>query len=608
MKILRQLALLLILLGRVGTVFAQGAAVNDSAILNSGGSLHAIPGATITVCTLGATGLPCNAPLTIYSNITLTTAIGTSMTADSNGNFSYFIAPGNYTETVTASGVTGRSITRTVPGGTVILVAPGSPYPCSDVGINAAVTALGTNGGTVDATLCYAAGTIASTVIVGANTGTNSHGVKLILPCTYSPWAVTVTGGSHVFRIGDSSELAGCANRASIIQVQASANIADVVSFIGNPATGGYTEYGKASSLWIENDNAGATITNGLFNLTGAYDSIINDLKLVGYAPCLFYVSDSTNPIGANADDVSNLLLEGLYDTGTQLMCIHPTHGAFIGPIHFHGGDWSHPGPGKNSVKIDQANTTHSYGLSFTDIYMEGSNTDTTTAIWNVSDTLSPSFNNIYIFRNAAASTAPCLYFNDTGSGATDNISVKNLSCNGGMTANAIQSNIAGIPNMAVNLVPALFSPGIAGLGLTSNSAIEGLDHTTFASAGGTGTNKIVATSGNNSNYNTVLPSLGGTISLLGLTACGSSTACSAVQQPGKGWIINGTFPFSASTTASVTAMAPAFTSATSYSCTFDDPTHPAYTWSISAKSTTGFTVTAGTSNSDTWTYTCVGY
>jgi hypothetical protein len=387
----------------------------------------------------------------------------------------------------------------------------------------------------------------------------------------------------------------------------------DVISFLPNPGNLNLTEYGKVSNVWIENDNAASTVTNGLLNLTGAYDSVINDVKLVGYAPsagtgtagCLFYAGDAAGNVGANADDVSNMLLEGLYYTGTQLMCIHPTHGAYIGPIHFHGGDWSHPGPGKNSVKIDQVNTTHSYGISFTDIYLETNNADTTTATFSVSDTLSPSFNNIYISRLDASSTAPCLYFNDTGSGATDNISIKNLSCVGGTTPNAVLSNIAGIPNLAVNLVPGLFAPGIGGLGLTSFSYMAGLSNLGFVSAGGGATTFSPALSA--SNFTVSVPPVSGTLSYATIASCGTASACTSNILLGKGLTVNGTITFSSSTTASVTGISPAFTAATSYGCTFYDASN-AYTFHNATQTTTGFTVTASTSNSDTVAWTCGGY
>jgi hypothetical protein len=129
-----------------------------------------------------------------------------------------------------------------------------------------------------------------------------------------------------------------------------------------------------------------------------------------------------------------------------------------------------------------------------------------------------------------------------------------------------------------------------------------------LTSGGSTGTSSISPTLGSSSNYVFTLPPAGGTLSLLGITSCGSSAACSPASQiVGKGWIMNGTVAFSSSTTASITGLAPAFTAATSFNCSAADPTH-AYTWLITAQTTSGFTITAGTSNSDTWNWTCVGY
>jgi hypothetical protein len=119
-KLLKILAWVVLYLAMTATAAAQGSVVNDISILNSANTLRPVAGATITVCTLGATGLPCNAPLTIYSCIGLTggCSLGSSMQSDVNGNYEYFIAPGNYTETTTAAGYVGKSITRTLGIGT----------------------------------------------------------------------------------------------------------------------------------------------------------------------------------------------------------------------------------------------------------------------------------------------------------------------------------------------------------------------------------------------------------------------------------------------------------------------------------------------------------
>ncbi len=92
------------------------------------------------------------------------------------------------------------------------------------------------------------------------------------------------------------------------------------------------------------------------------------------------------------------------------------------------------------------------------------------------------------------------------------------------------------------------------------------------------------------------------------LTDCGSSASCATpTTRSSTMKVVTGTIAFSSSTTAAVSGISPAFTSATSYSCSAYDGSH-AYTWLFTTQSGTGFTITAGTSNSDVWAYSCVGY
>ena len=92
------------------------------------------------------------------------------------------------------------------------------------------------------------------------------------------------------------------------------------------------------------------------------------------------------------------------------------------------------------------------------------------------------------------------------------------------------------------------------------------------------------------------------------LTDCGSSASCATpTTRSATMKAVTGTIAFSAATTASVTGISPAFTSATSYTCSVYNGSHN-YTWNFTTQTTTGFTLTAGTSNSDVWAYSCLGY
>src|SRR5208283_1384741 len=72
-------------------------------------------GATITICTASATGQPCAPTVTVYSDAALSNAVANPLPVcstspqfgceDGLGNFSFYIAQGSYTYTVTGSGL-----------------------------------------------------------------------------------------------------------------------------------------------------------------------------------------------------------------------------------------------------------------------------------------------------------------------------------------------------------------------------------------------------------------------------------------------------------------------------------------------------------------------
>jgi hypothetical protein len=94
----------------------------------------------------------------------------------------------------------------------------------------------------------------------------------------------------------------------------------------------------------------------------------------------------------------------------------------------------------------------------------------------------------------------------------------------------------------------------------------------------------------------------------VGLVSCGSSSSCASpttLGQPLK--VVYGTYTVSSATTFAITGM-PAFSSATSYSCSTTNSNGHAYTTGAEAISATAVTFVSGTSNSDTWSYVCIGY
>jgi hypothetical protein len=117
MKILQKIIAILAFLIGAPTSFPQtpSAQVNDISIANYSGSLHAVPGATITVCTSTGSGLPCTPLATIYTNSSGTVQAPNPFTADANGNYSFWAPPGNYFVSLTGTVPTWQSIVYSIP-------------------------------------------------------------------------------------------------------------------------------------------------------------------------------------------------------------------------------------------------------------------------------------------------------------------------------------------------------------------------------------------------------------------------------------------------------------------------------------------------------------
>ncbi|HXZ20107.1 MAG TPA: carboxypeptidase-like regulatory domain-containing protein, partial [Candidatus Acidoferrales bacterium] len=98
---------------------AQGSR-HDDIVLNRFG--QPVAGASITVCTSGATGSPCSPLANVYLDLGLTQPLTNPFTSDGQGNYYFYAAPGRYLIQISGAGVS----TTTIPD--VLLPAdPTSP-------------------------------------------------------------------------------------------------------------------------------------------------------------------------------------------------------------------------------------------------------------------------------------------------------------------------------------------------------------------------------------------------------------------------------------------------------------------------------------------------
>jgi len=108
---------LLLFLGLLfpAAVFGQGGFYSSIPISNAGRPLG---GASVAVCTtadIGATSVPCQDTVPIFSDVALTQTMSNPFPADSGGNFGFWITPGNYTVQISGSGVSPRIYYVSVP-------------------------------------------------------------------------------------------------------------------------------------------------------------------------------------------------------------------------------------------------------------------------------------------------------------------------------------------------------------------------------------------------------------------------------------------------------------------------------------------------------------
>lgn len=106
------LAFLTGLLLCAGSAFAQGVAIPAQVALQTvNGITRPAAGATITVCANATSGTPCSPALVgkVFKDVLLSVPLSNPFTADSNGNYTFAIAPGVYTVTVTGAGFSGYS-------------------------------------------------------------------------------------------------------------------------------------------------------------------------------------------------------------------------------------------------------------------------------------------------------------------------------------------------------------------------------------------------------------------------------------------------------------------------------------------------------------------
>lgn len=329
MKKLFFLSILLLLLTFTKQAHAQAFLLQGQALYNSGGNARIIPSAVITVCSFGASGIPCATPVPVYTTATLTTqgpSIGTpigigTFNADINGNYAAWVPSGfQYTYTITGVGINGQTFNVTagsvVPG---IIFVDGVTYPKTDVGLQAAINA--------------SVGNSADIFIPDNTTVVLSHGVtiankNLTLRCgsRFTSLIAGNSGGAAKF------VLTGAISHLEVSNCQFTGNSPRTFDLTGvTPAEGRWI----FDSDWIENEAQGggnywlyaagnpslrffSIIHTWVFGSGGIYLSNNSDITLSdNYFECPQNVASFTTEGGSN-HLTDNTFIYGACGTGTQ--------------------------------------------------------------------------------------------------------------------------------------------------------------------------------------------------------------------------------------------------------------------------------------------------
>jgi hypothetical protein len=92
-------------------IHAQGSR-KDDIVFNSRGV--PLAGASIHICNMPATGLPCSPTAQIYSDPALTQALSNPITTDGMGNYFFYAAPGQYEIEISGPGITTKQIPNVI--------------------------------------------------------------------------------------------------------------------------------------------------------------------------------------------------------------------------------------------------------------------------------------------------------------------------------------------------------------------------------------------------------------------------------------------------------------------------------------------------------------
>ena len=335
------------------------------------------------VGTVAGTGNPGTAIPICWACVQQTNASGGSGIVNSAPQFAcpaYLLSgaavSGNTKCTLDANGnVVLASLTTNGPGnGSVsalvlnnVMMADRFPGATADVQIMAAIAALPSSGGTVDARgFGSTSQTIAATVAVGGAT----KPVRLLLgPGTFT---CTITNNTPCWTVANGSRISGDSNQATDLTASAGASISSVLT---NADHTGSQEWFNVDHLAVVGGTAATTISDAVMPLYSIFfNSSLDNISVFAKGHIGLKITN-VGTAGFGPVPCIDCWLNGEAITGSQPLVITSINNGGLMQFEMRGGGVEHEGTGQCLITIN--GTTGGHGpngpFRFTNMYTEGS-------------------------------------------------------------------------------------------------------------------------------------------------------------------------------------------------------------------------------------------
>jgi hypothetical protein len=380
-----------------------------------------------------------------------------------------------------ARNVSGTETNFNVTAGSIAALAGGVFYASqfsgatADVIVNACITAaIAAGNGICDARSLVGNQTIAATINVG---NASNAPVTLLLPA-FATWTTSINDG------------ASCAIKQFTLTNIVGSDLELRMQIRNGSPTNGlfclYTNNGggyyRASGFTLYNPNVTMAGPAAMV-IAGAFDnSVYRNIEVLNYFGNAIQIGGSGNPCCSVG--LYNLTGNCNYTGGIPLNILANNATGTPNGVYFFGGSFDHPGAGKPNIACTDTSTAHNTTIGFFGVYEEGSNSDTTTALNQISGCGSVTVVGMEVKAETASSVAPIWTISNTKATSFQLMGLAAL-VNFTLPATAVVNNFTGqtISTDAAGYLPQ-YNSGISYFNSVNTNSTVTFGGTIFANLG----------------------------------------------------------------------------------------------------------------------------